>query len=255
MKKFYPKKKFYQPTLVLGNNTGADVAIQVFNRNNSGDTSSFNAFKQYQWNLTGTNFAGTTGISIQVQSVGGTMTTITKNGNFTTMSSVIAALNSLNVGLFYQSTVSGQLFANVYNDKIIYGTLNVNGAIGNNMWTVSGFLKANSLGVNDQMGYFFTDTTTTQSLSSGAVGPPVPPLEVFTFNDNIAYPFSKLANGDTVQLIIISDSLIPSPFTFNTVLKQNGVTIINDTQSAVGFVIFTFPYLANAVYNLQATIS
>lgn len=256
MKKFYPQKKFYIPTLVIGNNTGATVPIQVFNRNNPGDASSFNARKQYRWDLTGTNYANAVSVSIQAKVPGGTMQTLTVNMSVSDVAGVVAILNGLNIGIFYSQVIGSSTFISTWSDRIVYGNLVINGAANSVQWIYNGVFQVNNLncigfetGVNDLRSIFLLSSNTFNLLPTPVTQP---------FNNNITYSTTILANGDQLQFGVNWTIFPVIASAMTIVLKQDGIIILNQTVNSVvanNTVNFLFNYNFNSVYTATITIN
>lgn len=107
------------------NNTNGEVPVSLLGNNaDSMDTS--NATTQYAWNL-GT-FAITNENTIILQYKGKNDTNFTfatLNFSGTSLSDVINALNTLNLGFFFLTTSGSNSIINNYNDNIVFSVLNI----------------------------------------------------------------------------------------------------------------------------------
>ena len=133
-----------------------------------------------------------------------------------------------------------------------YNNLSVNQQPQNANWITTGQLATSSLSIT-AMGMSFSDNRSSTFLG-GTGGTGVPPLPPQPTHINATFPFSELANGDVIAVTVTAAPI--AAYTFHLILKQNGIQILDQTNSnAGGFFIFDFIYSLNAVYDFNATVN
>lgn len=110
-------------TLIVRNNTTVIQPIQLGIA--PSDFSGINATTSYNWNVTSQNFNDLTTLSL-TYSLNGSTTTVQTNISDSSLTGVIAALNSLNVGRFWSYTEGGNTYITTYNDFVTYDDLTIN---------------------------------------------------------------------------------------------------------------------------------
>lgn len=208
----------------------------------------------YKWTITGQSFVQLTTIQIDVQAPGTPgFATLTASVPSSDTAGIVMALNSLNVGTFY-ATVDGvgNIFINANSSFYTYNNLSVNQQPQNANWITTGQLATSSLSIT-AMGMSFSDNRSSTFLG-GTGGTGVPPLPPQPTHINATFPFSELANGDVIAVTVTAAPI--AAYTFHLILKQNGIQILDQTNSnAGGFFIFDFIYSLNAVYDFNATVN
>ena len=123
------KKKTYSEfgfTLQVTNNTNATQLLDILgNPANLLDTA--NATTEYQWDVTGitpTNF-----VTLEYMPVGGSSFSLYTANMSSGVPGLVAALNGLGIGYFYSSTVGGNTYVSTYNDKYVFGNIDVQQAL------------------------------------------------------------------------------------------------------------------------------
>ena len=240
------------PILLLQNNATVTMPVNIFT-NNPALSANINA-PLYQWTITGQSFVQLTNVQVEVQAPGvAGFTTLTAPVSSSDTSGIVNALNSLNIGTFYASVDgAGNIFINSNSSFYVYRNLIVNQQPQNANWITTGQLATSSLSITS-MGMTFSDNRSSTFLGgTGSSGvPPIPPAIT---NINTTFPFSSLANGDVIAVTVTAAPI--AAYTFHLILKQNGIQILDQTNSnAGGFYIFNFIYSLNATYDFNATVN
>ena len=260
-RKTYPQNKDYNPVLSLGNNTGSDITVSLFNNTDFAVNSAYNAKTQYSWDITAETFAGAASVSIGSKTGPNPYQTYTVPLPLPTPQGVANALNALLIGLFTVVQAGGKTYIRTWNDTVQYSNLNISGTTAYPAFTMNmNIFCDNSTGNTTPVIISAKDNT--------AGGQPM--LSITNSNSGLSYniasstssQFSFLSNGDTVQLDITSTPPVGTVALFsslNLVLKQNGIVIF--APGAIAGTVpgsftppITFPYLLNAAYDLSATI-
>lgn len=102
-----------------------NLPIELFNI--ASITSPVNQRKQYNWDVTAQDFSAVTSVTMQYKTSASdafsskTVALPTKDTQ-----GLLQALNSMGIGIFFSYTATGVLYISVLNDKIIYGSLDIN---------------------------------------------------------------------------------------------------------------------------------
>jgi hypothetical protein len=114
--------------LNLVNTTSAPQQVSLFNNpfNQVNNPSATNTQPLYQWDVTSFTFTSEQTVSIQYKLVGAsTFTTVSAAIESSTISSVVSALNSLNIGEFYTYTSGLNTYVAIYSESYVYQNLRV----------------------------------------------------------------------------------------------------------------------------------
>lgn len=113
-------------TVYITNNTDNELYIDILNGINSQQPGLVNSTTVYEWNITTEVYASRNFVSLQVQNADDSYTVHTSPpypGGINNPDDVVAAMNTLNVGVFYKDEVSGQIYVKTNNNSIVYGEL------------------------------------------------------------------------------------------------------------------------------------
>jgi hypothetical protein len=112
-----------KPTIIVQNNTGADVPVKLLQY--AGIPNSINALTEYRWDITDEPFLAATVVSIQVRtSATAAYQTYTAPLSPASAQGVVNALNGLNLGTsWYTFQSGGNTFIATDNDTLIFGDL------------------------------------------------------------------------------------------------------------------------------------
>lgn len=113
----YPKQSFI---LNILNNTGGNVPISLLNAGNP-NNNIVNARTRYAWNVTAASYSPPT-FSIEAR-LSSSQPMQVFSGNANSLSSLLVALNRLNIGLFWSEISGGNTYIVTWNDSVQYGDL------------------------------------------------------------------------------------------------------------------------------------
>lgn len=109
----------------IANNTNASVPVSLFG-NNADQMDTANATTQYSWNLTSLTITNETQVLIEYRGVNQTTyTSSIATFSGTSLQNVVNALNTLNVGYFFITTIGANSYINNYNLNVVFRTLNI----------------------------------------------------------------------------------------------------------------------------------
>lgn len=114
--------------LNLQNTTSAPQQVSLFNNPflSTSTPSATNTQPLYQWDVTSFTFTSEQTVSIQYKLLGASIfTTVSAAIESSTISSVVAALNSLNIGEFYTYTSGLTTYIAIYSESYVYENLRV----------------------------------------------------------------------------------------------------------------------------------
>lgn len=112
-----------QILVTIKNNTDSERPIEVLQ--NAYLNSFFNTSTQYKYNITAQDYSHVDSVSIQVKTTGSDYETYTALLPTNDPSGVVAALNTMGIGTFYEDEDSGQIYIITDNDQFIYGDLDI----------------------------------------------------------------------------------------------------------------------------------
>lgn len=237
-----------KPIILIQNNTNATLLVNLFASSPSALSGMNNSRITYAWNVTAFPFTALTTVQIQVKTSGlQSFATLTTQVASNSIDAVLAALNGLHVGTFFKTVSGANTFIATANNFFVYGNLTINQS--NAQWITTGSCQVNPVTVNNAS-MTATDLRSGVPLSASSGSGVFPQNLGFGFT--ITYPLSTLQDGDTVQVNITATP--GGPYTIQLILKENGITILNSTQSGTN-VNFTFIYHLNAVYDFNGSVN
>lgn len=112
-------------TFTIQNNRSAVIPVSLLG-NNADEMDNANATTEYGWNLTGFTPTTENTLLLQYRSVNEVVfKTVQVPLQAASLQGIINTLNSLNLGIFYINQSGGNTFINNYNDRLVFGTLDV----------------------------------------------------------------------------------------------------------------------------------
>lgn len=129
-----------KPIVFLRNNTGVDTPVNLFQ--NAFVPSNINARTTYTWDITAATFPFINYVTIQAKgSASSNFKLYTLTGAFTNASTIVAALNTLGIGIFTTYVLGGNTFITTQNDTIIYGDIDITNSQGFTIsWQINFFV-------------------------------------------------------------------------------------------------------------------
>lgn len=193
-------KKREQLILTLKNNTQGIIPVSMLAQGNPNDTS--NAHTRYRWDLTLATFTNPV-LRIQVRGVGTTnFTTITAPLPVNSITAVVAALNALNIGAFYQV---GSNIVETYNATLEYGQLIVGNATSQVDWSNNTLIAGGNLQI--RVNLVLTVNNPNPGITSGSI--------------------PDLASAASIKVDVLASALENTDFLIQQVLPVDPFTTTN----------------------------
>lgn len=248
----YPKK----PILVLQNNLSTVQPVTLFT-NAPNASGAINASTSYAWNVTSQDLTGLTNVQLQVKPQGtagyATLTTPIAAGS---IASVVAALNTLNIGFFYLIVSGGNTYIQSSNAQFVFGSLTINQNQPPAQWITTGQISTSNLQVDFMQMYATCQRSSVILSSSNSSG--VPPIAPAPFVYDIVYSFAQLRDGDTIIASTASTTSLPVSITYQLIVKENGVQIFNDISTPPPDTGVTYPgftFHEGSTYDFTCTLT
>lgn len=196
-----------QPTIIIQNNTGADVPVKLLQY--AGIPNSINATTTFRWDITAETFLTATVVSIQVRTnVSAAYQTFTAPMSHFNAQGVVNALNSLNLGTsWYTVETGGSTFIKTDNDSLLFGNLvisdpdTLNLRIDNEIGQPAGttIILANGLEIYNIVSPVLFDQTIPVSVGIlfqvSGTAPPTEPLNTAVIKDGETIYFASVLDG------------------------------------------------------------
>lgn len=243
------------PQLVVMNNTNKTQQVTLFSPSPNA-LGPLNATTQYTWDLTPETFTGNKAVMISVRQKGstGVFQTLVAPLATASLDGVVAALNTLNIGSFWSEVIAGRSLIITANDHFQFLQINLAASLIIPIWQSTWNVAFNNVGITvSEIFQVIDDSTGTAPefhTNSGAA-----PFS-FVGSTTTAFLPADLVDGDAMRLRI---SYSPNSVvtTVHAVIKQNGIVILDQTQTGnplTGFN-FSFVYRLNAVYDFAVTVN
>ncbi len=211
------------PILLLKNNTDSVQQVNLFNvrPNLSGN---INAPIIAQWEIFSQSLFGVKNLQIQVSTPGQlNFTVLTADILSGSIRGILAALNSLNIGYFYATTLPDSIIINSANNIFTYGDLTINITPGNAQWIANGNILITNAGVYLAAFLEIDNNRSGTNLSLDQVPFAAAPNNLVV-NDNISFSYDDLSPGDSLRLTLsFQGGVAPPGVTIQVSVLQNGL--------------------------------
>jgi hypothetical protein len=236
--------------LVVQNNTNADQTFLIMSSTVNPASTSINAVTEYTWDITAFTFTNETQIILQYRAIGiATYTNYTASLNASNLTSVINALNNLNIGTFATYISGGFTYISTYNDSYVFGQLNIVNSSANATinWTMTEYnsggviIDSNFVVSRVSDGFVYLSQTTA---GSGSFSVPANTQLVLTPSSDTTQGVTSFWGIYTNATLsgLVNDTLTTISSGSITLLKNNGVMQFNASPN--------FTVLAGGIYNV-----